>query len=345
MLYIHHTACISPQQSFGNIDIETLHESVDNQLFAIQPVYEGVPPGMLRRMGKSVKMGVGAALSLLEKQSPPSGILIGSANGGMEDCIKFLNQIIQYDEGVLAPGNFVQSTANVIASQLGLLNHNHAYNITHVHRGLAFENALIDACMLVEDHPSRDYLLGAVDEISTYNYNIDFLDGCFKKEPASNFHLYETDTNGSLAGEGAAMFLVNGSADLAIASVKAIQCIHSEDENKVAEELKDFIKIHSADQPIHWFISGENGDRNMVKYYDACESQLSRQTGICRFKHMSGEFPTASATAVWLACHILQKKKIPGHMIKKEAVHREYRNLLIYNSFRKHQHSMILLGA
>ena len=67
----------------------------------------------------------------------------------MEDCIKFLNQIIDYEEGLLTPGNFVQSTPNAIAAQLGLMTANKGYNITHVHRGLSFENALLDTILML----------------------------------------------------------------------------------------------------------------------------------------------------------------------------------------------------
>lgn len=39
-----------------------------------------------------------------------------------------------------------------------------------MHLGLAFENVLTDADMQITDKPSHQYLLGAVDDISTYNY-------------------------------------------------------------------------------------------------------------------------------------------------------------------------------
>jgi hypothetical protein len=144
MLYIHQHTCISPQQTFSHIDIDTLNECVENKLKAKEPAYDGIPPGILRRMGKAVRMGVGAAIPIIKNNPSINGIIIGTANGGMEDCIKFLNQIIDYEEGMLTPGNFVQSTPNAIAAQLGLMSKNKSYNITHVHRGLAFEDALID---------------------------------------------------------------------------------------------------------------------------------------------------------------------------------------------------------
>src|SRR6187431_94090 len=207
MLYIHQSSCISPQESFGQQNPDVLHGPVENKLLAIEPKYENIPAGMLRRMGKAVRMGVGSALPLIkEVDGHINGIIIGTAHGGMEDCIKFLNQIVQYEEDQLTPGNFVQSTPNAIAAQLGLLSQNKGYNITHVHRGLSFENALLDALMLLAENPDHQYLLGAADEISTYNYNIDQLAGWYKREDMQGKKLYEQPTPGSIAGEGVTMF-------------------------------------------------------------------------------------------------------------------------------------------
>src|SRR5271154_6915768 len=147
MFYIHHINCISPQKTFSDIDIENINAPVENKLLVVEPSYEGIPLGILRRMGKAVRIGVGAALQIVKQN--PDGIIIGTANGGMEDCIKFLNQIIDYNEGMLAPGNFVQSTTNAVASQLGLMSANKGYNITHVHRALAFENAMTDTQLML----------------------------------------------------------------------------------------------------------------------------------------------------------------------------------------------------
>ncbi|HTS46053.1 MAG TPA: beta-ketoacyl synthase chain length factor [Puia sp.] len=344
MLYIHQTACISPQKTFPQPDIDQLSESVNNKLFAIEPAYTGIPPGLLRRMGKAVRIGVGAALPLLEGKPAPQGIIIGSANGGMEDCIKFLNQIIEYKEGLLAPGNFVQSTSNAIASQIALMTANRHYNITHVHRGLAFENAVIDSAMLTSENPSAVYLLGGVDEISNYNFNIDFLDGWYKKESVSNKNLYETNSPASIAGEGAVMFLVSGSKTGAIAKLRAIHTIHSGDEKIIAGALKMFLqKELTPGGIIDLYISGENGDNRLGKYYLACEKNIGDNAGIARFKHMSGEYPTASGIACWLACHFLQAPDLPAHMIKRSSGKKQFKKILIYNNYKGKQHSFMLI--
>ncbi|HMH32406.1 MAG TPA: hypothetical protein VK543_05220, partial [Puia sp.] len=133
-----------------------------------------------------------------------------------------------------------------------------------------------DAAMMIAENPSMNFLVGAVDEISTYNYNIDYLDGWYKKQPTSNVDLYETQTEGSLAGEGAAMFLVNANPESALARVKAVYCLHTEDERVVAAGLRQFIATHSPGQPIDWLVSGENGDRRLNRYYEACERSWMR---------------------------------------------------------------------
>lgn len=343
MFYIHKATCVSAQHTYPDADIGTLRPSVENKLQALHPNYEGIPPGVLRRMGKAVKLGVGAALPIIGEEKNLGGIVIGSSNGGMEDCVKFLVQIIEYAEGTLTPTNFVQSTANAIASQIAFMAHNKGYNITHVQRGLAFENAMIDASMLAREHPGTTYLLGGVDEISEYNYNIDFLRGRFKKEPVSNTELYGTHSVGTLAGEGAAMFTVNGSKQGAIGCVKDVRMLHTEDRGAVMEQLSSFITANlPAGEKVDLLLSGENGDVEQEAYYAMCE-QTVNATAVARFKHMFGEYPTVMSAAVWLAVHLLAGNPLPLHMLKSGTLPQALKNILICNSYELRQHGFVLV--
>jgi hypothetical protein len=346
MFYIHKTSCISPQQTFGEVDIKTLHESAEKKLNAIEPGYESIPPGILRRMGKAVRMGVGASLPLLQNNSQPDGIIIGTANGGKEDCVKFLNQVIEYDEGVLTPMNFVQSTPNAIGAQISLHTGNKGYNITHLQQGLAFEFAMIDADMMIQEYPDNSYLLGAADDISQHNYYFEDKSNWYKKDNHTNKELYDMISPGSIAGEGAAMFLVNGIANDAIAKMVAVDTFHDDDENILRERLKHFLEKHlPPNETIDLLISGENGDSRLSKYYSTCESIIEGDVTIARFKHMSGEYPTATAIALWLCCDILQKQIVPDHMIKKSRNTSTYKNVLIYNNYKGIQNSFMLVSA
>lgn len=319
-----------------------LQEAVNNQLHVIEPAYTGIPAGLLRRMGKAVRLGIGAALPIIEKHPDIAGIILGTANGGMEDCIKFLNQIIDYDEGMLTPGNFVQSTPNAIAGQLGLMSRNRHYNITHVHRGLAFENALLDALLLSRENTNKTYLVGGVDEISEYNYNIDYLAGWYKKENITAASLYQNNTPGSIAGEGAAMFLVNQWATNALARIKYINTLHSSNEDEVSNFITRCLKSQDTDPDV--CLTGENGDNRLAPFYQAVQDHMPPLTGIARFKHLTGEYPSASAFAVSLALYLLNAGTTPGHLFSRQPPHTPCRNILLYNCYKGQQHSIIWIS-
>lgn len=343
MFYIHHHSCISPQQTFPVSRIEELSDPVDKKLLVIEPSYEQIPPGMLRRMGKAVRIGVGAALPLLNQIPAPDGIILGTANAGKEDCVKFLNQVIEYNEGMLTPLNFVQGTPNAIASQVGILTKNHGYNITHMHLGLAFEHVLTDADMQIAENPAGQYLAGAVDDISVYNYYFEDKGGWYKKETVSGKQLYDSGTDGTVAGEAAAMFIVNGIRSGATAKLVAVNSLHQSDAEAMKQYLRQFITNHLPyGEKIDLLLSGENGDNRLRCFYEAAEEVTGRETPVARFKHMSGEFPTATAMGLWLCCRFLQGIEIPAHMIKSGKPEKELRNILIYNNYKGIQHSFIL---
>ncbi|MFY9310710.1 MAG: beta-ketoacyl synthase chain length factor [Bacteroidia bacterium] len=344
MLYIHHSICISPQFTFPEVNLEELVRSTDHKLYAKLIVNPDIPSAMLRRMGKAVKLAVSASGPLLKQYQNLEGIIVGTANGGMEDCIKFLNQIIQYEEGVLTPTNFVQSTPNAIAAQIGFLSKNKGYNITHVHRGLAFENALLDAFMQLDDNPGNTYLLAGIDEISDYNFNIEYLCGYIKKESVDNVHLYESNTHGSIAGEGVAAFVVNNNQKGAFSCVKALKMLHSTDKDEVEQAFKQFLSENFLDnESVDLLLSGENGDSRYLDYYRLMEAAVPG-AAIGRYKHLSGEYQTSSAFAVWLADYVLRQQQIPELIVKQHSGGNTIQNIVIYTNYQGLQHSFILLS-
>lgn len=344
MLYIYQTSCISPQPYLLSLDgMQTVNAAVNNCMTVTEPDYPAIPQNILRRMGKAVRIGVGAAAPIIDAEKNIAGIVIGTANGGMEDCIKFLNQIIDYDEGMLTPTNFVQSTPNAVAAQLGLLSGNKNYNATHVHRGLAFENALQDVMMLSAEQPKDQFLLGGLDEISTYNYVIESLGGWYKQEIISNEELYNTATEGSIAGEGTSMFLVGGNKTNAIAKIYGVDIIHAESESEILDRLHIFLnKINISVEDLDTLVTGENGDVRLQHFYSKIESEIPK-ANIIRYKHLTGEYPTASAFSVWLATQLSNTIALPLHFYKRKSNNLNHKNILIYNNYKGLQHSFIYL--
>ena len=342
MFYIHQSSCISHQPTFNHVDLENLQPSANNLVHAIEPKYENVPLGQLRRMGRALRMGVGTGMKLLGKHKV-DGILVGTANGGIEDSILFLNQIHDYQEGRLTPTNFVQSTDNAIAGMMGMITVNHGYNATHVHRGQAFENVALDAAMLLRENPGNTYIIGGVDEISEKNHRLVSLAGWYRSEPSSNLELYNGEFNGTLPGEGAAMFIVNNNPDGATAHLTDLMMVSTRDENVVRERMVAFLKRNEGSGAIDLYFSGENGDNRLLKYYTACETLMPEQATIARYKHAFGEFQTVPALALWLATYVLQTQTLPAHFIKRNGTATAYKRILIYNNYQGAQHGFMLV--
>ena len=343
MLYFQKAAQISPQDTFFPQDLDSIHNGVNGKLIAIEPTYPFIPSNILRRMGKSVKMGVGTALTIIENEEV-HGIIIGSANGTKEDCMKFLRQIVDYHEGLLSPGNFVQGVPNAIASQIGLLSNNKSYNITHVHEGLAFENVLIDAIMQLAENNNNNYLVGAVDEISEFYHNIELLKGNYHCNTVLANDFYDNNQKGTVAGEGAAMFLVNKKREGSIAILTGIAIFQSTDLEYLHNRLLKFSDQYLPDNEIlDLIISGENGDETYQHYYATMEATVNNNIPIIRYKHLCGEYSTATSYAIWLALQIFQNQNIPSHLFKTGTQPKQINRILIYNTYMGIQHSVILL--
>ncbi len=219
---------------------------------------------------------------------------------------------------LLTPASFVQSTSNAAAAQIALVTKNHQYNITHVHRGLAFENALMDTMMSLKEYPDTAYLLGCTDEISAYNYNIDGLAGWFRKDPVRNLDLFTTSATGTIPGEGSFMVWMNNQREGAMAGLEAIRTVHTEDPAMVLNILIKFLTENFAeDEMPDLLLTGENGDNRLLKYYEAVESAFQDTLPVARFKHLCGEYCTATSFACWLSFQILAEGGIPPYLIKK----------------------------
>lgn len=343
-MYITDLYAISPQKthdlSFENGDWQTLNQYIYT---AIEPSYQDlIPNGQLRRMGKAVRMGIGVSLPLLGRNPKPDGIIFGTANGGLEDCIKFLNQIVEYNEGTLTPTNFVQSTPNALAGQVALLSENQGYNMTHVNGSLAFESALLDAALYFDEHQQteKSILLGAVEEISDYNYNIDRLGNRFKEELISNDDLLNSQTNGSYCGEGSTQFFLSNQADGSLAKFSAFKQSSSLSEN----EIVDFVQTFLAEQnlspaAIDCLLLGKNGDILTDSWYDQVQ-ELFGNKPVVFFKKAVGEYRTVSAFASYLAVRLLNGDA--KHLIENGTTD-EPRTIIIYNHFDAVRHSLILI--
>lgn len=347
-MFIKDLSCISPQYT----DDETFFESEPkvhrgNRYTALEPGYGAlIPAGLLRRMGKAVRMGVGAGLPLINKNPGLDGIILGTANGGLEDCLKFLNQIVDYKEGTLTPTNFVQSTPNAVAGNLALMSKNTGYNNTHVNKGLAFEGALLDALLLLEEKKAKTLLLGSIEEISDYNYNIDMLAGSFKKEESNAETLLNSGTPGTVCGEGAVMFVVEAERSVdSVAEIVDVEQISHADQDRLKEKLSRFLERNQLNySDIDTLILGFSGDSRDDHWYTWFQEDLFAACTVYTYKNLTGDYPTASAFATWMAAQLLSGKKLPSQTLHTKRSDKSAEKVLVYNHYKGIQHGFILLS-
>lgn len=319
-MYILSHNVISPQQTlneaFAKGEELIMHDSI---FHAIEPSYSPmIPNALLRRMGKAVRMGIGCGLPLVQQFPDTDGIILGTANGGLEDCIKFLNQIVEYDEGILTPTNFVQSTPNAVAGQLAIMSGNRGYNMTHTSGTLAFESALTDADLFLSasDSPeSATLLVGGLDEISEYNYNIDKRNNLFKEEACSSSDLLKSETPGTLCGEGAAFFVLSNQGANALARIHSIQTSCFESPDLLPEFISGFSQKLELNGKKLLLLSGANGDVRIKPLYDQFTA-LFPESEHTHYKHLCGEYRTASAFGLYVAVELLNGK-VPQIRTKK----------------------------
>ena len=173
-IYINGTGCISPQNTFeGEFPFEPL-EKESKRLLIEKPEYKKyISPIRLRRMKHILRMGIASANKALEESgsNEVDAIICGTAMGCLEDTEKFLTDIIKNKEDLLNPTAFIQSTHNTVAGQIALINKCNGYNYTYVTCGFSYENALLDAQLMLLEGKAKKVLAGGVDE-ATENYFI-----------------------------------------------------------------------------------------------------------------------------------------------------------------------------
>lgn len=346
-MFIKNMSCISAQKTYADNSLfeGNITPIEDNIFWATEPKYKGlIPLGLLRRMSKLVRMSVGTALPLLNEYKTIDSIIFASANGSAENSSKFLNQIIEYDEGTLTPTNFVQSTSNAVAGILAVMGKKTGYNNTHINQGLAFEAALLDALMLFEEGKSKQLLLGGGEEMYASIYNIDEQLGFYKDEKIDPSDLLTSKSKGTLPGEGVTMFVIDDSKDdESLSEIVDVDMISTTDKSEVLQKLNHFLtKNNLGTNDIDTVFMGRNGDQTSDDFYSFIENETFNQQTIVVYKHLIGEYYTSPAFALWLATSLLKGEQLPASCYSKTGV-KKTKNILLYNHYNGNQHGFILL--
>ena len=343
--FIQGTGCVSAQDS--HVFPGEIRNYEGDRLPVADPDYkQWIDIKQIRRMGRAIKMGVAASHMSLEAAGlkSPDAIIMGTAYGCLADTGVFLQKLVSQHEDMLTPTAFIQSTHNTVAGQIALLLGCHAYNNTFVHTAFSLENALQDSLLMLAEDPSRKILAGATDEITEYSHTILRRFGLYKN--TSTAALQRSGTPGTIAGEGAAFFvLASGKDDKSLAQLTAVDMLYRPaSEQETADHLLDFLRRNGlAPKDISLVLSGRNGDVASDRYYETIENRLFESTPVAAFKHFCGEYPTASAFAVWMAAGCLYRGAVPQEAMVKGNAPAAPARILVWNHHQGTHHSFILL--
>jgi len=347
-MFIQDMLCISPQDTFGDSFFEKGVKHFDTDKYIAQEPSYGdlIPMNQLRRMSKSVRMSMGTGFSLLKKHPDIESILVGSAIGSVDSALKFLLQLIEYNEGTLTPTHFVQSTSNAIAGVLAQLGNITGYNNTHVTVGVPFETALLDAQLLFQESKVKKVLIGGVEEYSEAYYNINLNRGIWKDKMMPSTEILNSNTKGTVVGEGASFFILTETKqENSIAEIVDVMVFSFPSKNEISDRISHFLALnHLKPEDIDVVLMGRNGDVATDEFYTIAQKQLFPEKQIVVYKNLVGDFSAVSSFATWLGAKIISGVTLPQDMIWSTSTEMSLaKYVLLYNHEEGDNHGLILL--
>ncbi len=244
----------------------------------------------------------------------PDGIVTATGYGFLEETEKFLKEMLERNEKQLTPTYFMQGTYNALAGLVALSVKCKGYNNTYVSKGFAFENALQDCLMLLNANPHHNLLLGSYDESAAVQYTAGMREHQFKKEPVNSLDIFGNKTDGCIQGEGSAFFDLSGEVSASTwCSVEGIQLIYlPESADELKQTINSFLLKHDVQEAdIDLVVSGMSGCKSKDQLLESLERLIFVNTPLAYFKHLCGEYCTATSFGMWLASSILKKQNIP----------------------------------
>ena len=348
-VFIQGVGSISSQKTFNNDEfLKEVSVYNDNVISVIDPVYKDyIPPAAARRMAKGIKMStVASRLALLDAElDNVDAIITGTGMGCLVDSEKFVSALIDNKEEYLTPTSFIQSTHNTVGGQIALGLKCKGYNFTYVHGSSSFEASLIDAKMQLEENEAGTILVGGVDELGAHTVKIHKLIHHIKSTAVSSKDLLTSKTEGAVFSEGANFFvLANENKPGSYAELIDTDIFNTMSKQNLPDAILEFLKKNDLRiEDIDVLGLGNNGDIAFDGYYDALSNGIFANTQQIYYKHLCGEFNTASSFGTWLASKILKEQHIPKEVVKNNFKATKLETILLYNQYRGENHSFTLL--
>lgn len=318
-----------PTQQYQNL--------TNDVTLAVQPVYKDlIAPNLIRRMAKGVKMGIYASQVALNEAGVeiPDAVIAGTGLGCIEDSEKFLKAILDNDEQFLTPTSFIQSTHNTVGAQIALRLQCKGYNFTYVNSDSSFEMALLDGLLQIQQNEANTVLVGGIDEVSDHTIKLLQIAGIIKSDKNKNAALYS---------EGANFFVLSDTKQTnTYAEVVDVNICNQV--TNVSTWINSFLEANNITVDlIDTVVMGLNNAK-VNEQYNAPLLDLFKHKTILHYKHLIGQFDTASAYGVGLAAKLISKQIISDNFIY-QGNNLEAKQVLVVNQNCGKDYSLVLLQA
>jgi 3-oxoacyl-(acyl-carrier-protein) synthase len=332
--------------------------------YRLEPATEAIifPAERLKRMGRGQAMAIGAVSAALKDCASPPGkatptaVALGTANAEEADEVAFLENIVKFGEKGAKPAFFVNSVKNALASQVALQFGWQGENQSFVHDALSFETALWGGARLLTAGRAERAVVVGVDALAEFQEIHGHLLGWYRNDPSPLSPLAANGVRGTLPGEGAAAFVLAASGAVAsplahLAGVRArgpaTRAPTLDAQHELAFIERSVLDLGITKKP-DLVLLGANGEPGLDAVYSAVAERLkSLMPGAAMgvYRHLTGDFPTASALALELAVRAVSRKAIPSEVRVVAGACAAPSSALLYHLSADGYHSVVVVSA
>jgi 3-oxoacyl-[acyl-carrier-protein] synthase-1/3-oxoacyl-[acyl-carrier-protein] synthase II len=263
-------------------------------------IAEGLPPRMIRRLKRLPKMALGLAshaCRTIPAGQLPVAVSLGTAWGPLSETHDFLQRLFETSQQFPSPTDFIGSVYNAPASQIAMLLGAKGANVTTSGGDSSFEQALMVADLLTQSGTDSILLLG-VDEAQPVLAPL--FDGSFRAADVR-------------ADGGGALVLERKGSHLG-PTVTLLEYRFSLDSYCIANLIELLGGADGVDRDYGAILAGlpVYGCTQAAERLADFVSQSHFSGPVIDYRHILGQFGTASAVAAVLAVQMVRQNLIPA---------------------------------
>ncbi len=346
--YVNGLAQISIQAPLRDEWMEQPNDYAQTHVRAIEPDFKDyISPATALRMPLIVKRAVVTSVEALRCAGivQPDTILSATGIGDTEGLERYLQTLSSQGEGLLQPTHFMSSPCSLVAVELAKALGCNAYNNTHIQRNISFESALLEAQMLLKEG-RQSVLLSANDEVTSSLFYLYWRLGLWRSHLGSTLGVFKKrHAKGTFSGEGSVSCLL-GTSPLSdtVIEIAAIDILHKPTSEKFESRLNSLLdEAGMSIDDVSAVMLGKNGDAVNDTVYEVLRKRFFKKIPAIHYKHLCGEYSTASAFGWYVAVRLLQSGRLSETVLPTKQLKEPLKSILLVNHSQSVNYSLVLL--